>query len=683
MGFVFGILQCSNKKSIHIKIQKLIMNPLNFTRVRNRELSLWQSAVSENIRNEIRTSDAPVSHLDVLKHPLSIATSIHVDAAMDNSGYAPKAPASNEGQEAQVYRSHLAFHIGQALAKGDQEAADVLFAGYRKFSDMDPLFLTCATTYAEYAISTGKHMTYNDWTVEGNNNINYGVIDWKLPNDAKVAILGDWGTGMPDAVALLKDIMVKHSPQAIIHLGDIYYSGTPSECQDYFAGVFQQVFDEVLGVGNRIPVFSIPGNHDYYSWGAAYYSMMNNLNNFPGISNAVQPASYFSLRTEDMGWQFLGMDSGYNDSNPAHQIDPLYAGPWLENTEIQWLRDKLQNFNGGTILLSHHQVFSSNSAINGKLTPYHNQAPYNPFLYSAVWDYLPTKVAGWLWGHEHNFVMYNYGMNNVTGRLLGNSAYEELVSADPYKINYPAVQYLVPEPQYDQYKLGTTADSNGTTYYNHGYGIIDLGGRANPTDKVEVSYYQFPSWGDNPPLNPQSSLMYSEPFALPTPQRTDAITSGYGFMLMSQEGSFFSSIDVDATGYYPTLSPNGGQAAMMILTKYVNGVAQPQGTPILDGDTVYMSINLGLETWPKILTVGHIPSLFFDYQVDGDNALWTVRKRDTQNGDSSIHWQDAIYFVNQGYSGQWLVPNYGVTYNYDYLTTKANANYYWAASWYP
>ena len=659
------------------------MNPLNFTRVRNRELSLWQSAVSENIRNQIRTSDAPVSHLDVLKHPLSIATAIHVEAAMDNAGYNPKPPVSKKGQEAQVYLSHLGYHIGQALARGDQESADILIGIYRKFSDKDILFLSCATTYAAYAISTGKHMTYNDWTVEGNNDINYGVIDWKLPNDAKVALLGDWGTGMPDAAALLKDIMVKHSPQAIIHLGDIYYSGTPSECQDYFAGVFQQVFDDVLGVGNRIPVFSIPGNHDYYSWGASYFSMMNSLNNFPGINSAVQHASYFALRTEDMGWQFLGMDSGYNDSNPVHQIDPAYAGPWLENTEVQWHRDKLQNFGGATILLSHHQVFSANAAINGKLTPYHNQAPYNPFLYSAVWDYLPTKVAGWLWGHEHNFVMYNYGMYYVNGRLLGNSAYEELVSANPYQINYPNVSYLVPEPQYDQYKLGTTADANGITYYNHGYGIIDLGGRVNPTDKVDVSYYQFPSWGDNPPLNPQSSLMYSEPFTLPTPQRTDAITSGNVFQLMNQEGSSFDIIDVSGMGYYPTLSPVGQHTAQMYLTKYVGGVAQPQGTPIVDGDTVSICTMTGLPTWPNVLTAGSLPSLYYEKQVDGDYGLWTVHKRDNPNGNPTIHWQDAIYFVNQAYSGQWLVPNYGVSYNYDYLTTKPNANYYWAASWYP
>ncbi len=654
------------------------MNPLNFSRVRNPDLSLWQSTVAEGIRNQIRVGDAPVNHLDVLKHPLSIATGTYVDAVMKDGGFSPQPPPSNEGQEALVYLSHLGFHIGQALSKDEQAAADLLFTEYRKFSNLDPRFLELPFIYEKYKKATNGHMAYNDWTVQGNNNINFGVIDWKLPNDARVAILGDWGTGMPDAVALLKDVMIKHQPQAIIHLGDIYYAGTPSECQDYFAGVFQQVFDEVLGVGNRIPVFSIPGNHDYYAWGAGFYPMLAQLNNYPNITNAVQPASYFCLRTEDMGWQFLGMDTGYHDSNPLNQVDLFYAGPWLENTEIKWHRDKLQNFGGATIMLSHHQLFSANSAINGKLSAYHDIAYFDPFIYSAVWDYLPTKIAGWLWGHEHNFVMYeNNSFGLSKGRLLGNSAYEEFVSSDSYKINYPEVAYLVPEPQYDQYKLGTTADSNGVTYYNHGYGIIDFGTRKSPTDQVEVSYYQFPSWGDLPPINPQSSVIFTEHYSLPNPPTKSIVNSGSLFKLMCQEGLLLSSTDKSLGTYYPTLSTVSDTAKQVYLQKWANGVAQSGA--ILDGDVVSINIVKDLPTSPNVMTAGFTHSLYYKNSVESNHNLWTIHKRDIVNNDTMIHLSDAIYFVSQEYTGQWLIPSYSALYGKIYLTTKADVDYYWTA----
>src|SRR5947208_2892164 len=82
-------------------------------------------------------------------------------------------------------------------------------------------------------------------------------------------MVGDWGTGLDDAVALLQDVM-KHSPAAIIHLGDIYYSGTPTECQIRYADIFTSVFG-----ATRIPVFSLAGNHDYYAFGYGFYETFN------------------------------------------------------------------------------------------------------------------------------------------------------------------------------------------------------------------------------------------------------------------------------------------------------------------------------------------------------------------------------------------------------------------------
>ena len=653
------------------------MESLNFARVRNRELSLWQSAVAEHVRNE-HLADKPVADLtDVLKHPMTLATSEHVSKVIEDENFVPLIPTKDDGShEALVYKSHLAFQIGEATVSNKPELAEELTSRYRAFSDKDLGFLSCAATYAAYMASTGGHMTYHDWKVEGNNNIDYGVIDWKLPNDAKVGILGDWGTGMPDAIALLKDMMVQHQPDAIIHLGDIYYSGTPDECHRYFADVFTTVFDEVLGKGKRIPVFSIPGNHDYYAWGAEYYNVVSNLNNYEGGRSAIQPASYFCLQTEDLGWQFLGMDSGFYDSSPANQFNPLYAGPWLHNSEIAWMQDKMSKSNGLTILLSHHQLFSANAAINGRDSVM-NVVPYfNPYLYRVFSDYLSTKVAGWIWGHEHNFVMYENDLLGLAkGRLVGNSAYEELTSADPYKVNYP-IPYLQPEPGYDKYKLGTNTDSNGIAYYNHGYAIIDLSGRALPTDPVATSYYQFPSWGDKPPVNPKSNLIFKEKFIKPSPLKGcgNKISNIKQYRMLSQDGMSVQPAYSGALNYYyPNLKPDTGAATQA--TPINLGIGPYSGAPLVNGKTfgIYSKEpNLGVD---DLFYVGSTPWIYYNANVNS-HTTWIVHKK-YPSTDGDVHVGDAVYIESAEYRGQFLKPVYAKKWGLIYLTTEPGMDFAW------
>jgi hypothetical protein len=126
----------------------------------------------------------------------------------------------------------------------------------------------------------------------------------------------------------LTDLMVRHNPAAII--------------------------DQTLGQGNRIPVFTLAGNHDYYSLGYAFYNTFTAMNT--EITGATQEASYFCLRTADGGWQFLAMDTGWGDANPLDQVNPNYAGPQQHATEVAWLQNKLNTFTGATILLSHHRA---------------------------------------------------------------------------------------------------------------------------------------------------------------------------------------------------------------------------------------------------------------------------------------------------------------------------------------
>lgn len=54
-----------------------------------------------------------------------------------------------------------------------------------------------------------------------------GIIQSVIPKGAKVAIIGDYGTGLPDSIALLKDLIIDKQVDIILHLGDVYYAGTP------------------------------------------------------------------------------------------------------------------------------------------------------------------------------------------------------------------------------------------------------------------------------------------------------------------------------------------------------------------------------------------------------------------------------------------------------------------------
>jgi hypothetical protein len=193
-----------------------------------------------------------------------------------------------------------------------------------------------------------------------------------------------------------------------------------------------------------------------FSGGAPYYKLIDQLG---------QPSSYFCLRNDD--WQFVAMDTGLHDS------DPLGTTPtYLEDTELAWVADKIQNRgNRRTVLLSHHQLFAANEPICGQSV--------NPRLNEQLSPLLPN-VALWLWGHEHNLVVYQKYLG-VLARCIGHGAFPIGVGEIPETPIYPEVP-IVPVP------LG-----NDGTFLNHGYVIMDLAGSS-----ATLSYYQ-----DSDEANPQ------------------------------------------------------------------------------------------------------------------------------------------------------------------------------------
>jgi len=141
---------------------------------------------------------------------------------------------------------------------------------------------------------------------------------------------------------ILKQIARK-SPDCVIHLGDVYYSGTDFEMQNYFYNYWSDILD--LHNNPQREYFLPSGQSRYVFWRGPYYHLLDQLG---------QGASYFCLRNKN--WQFLAMDTGYHDHDLTGNMPPTY----LEDSEIKWLEHKVANAQGRkTVLLSHHQLFSA------------------------------------------------------------------------------------------------------------------------------------------------------------------------------------------------------------------------------------------------------------------------------------------------------------------------------------
>jgi len=291
--------------------------------------------------------------------------------------------------------------------------------------------------------------------------LSFGVIAGKLEDDAKVGIVGDWGTGEADARYLLDSMLSQHADiAAILHIGDIYDAGREAEVVNNF----KDPISRALSAHHmKIPVFAVPGDHEYMSHGgAAYYWMIGAINDAPWV----QQASYFCLRTKSGNWQILGADTGYGSSN---------IQPGLKAEEVKWHQDKLTNFKGKTLFLTHRQFVSAHDGLDGSF--------FNNALVNDMKSLMP-HIDLFLWGHEHRFLPYidqlpiptYQGTLKTKFRTLGGSARHQ----DEQAQKNPSV--VLPTPQNTRNWIGS---ANGQR--NHSYAILDFGAST-------ASYYQVSAW---------------------------------------------------------------------------------------------------------------------------------------------------------------------------------------------
>jgi predicted phosphodiesterase len=417
---------------------------LKLAQFRDPALSLFQSAVDEVVARKTaaaqgQTTGGPVAvtRPDPSHSMVTMATA-EASAANAAAQSGTPAPVASGGFGSQLsYCASLARNYALAKVLGHADDANRFQALLTtKDGGCDPGWAEASLKYEEFLLSKGT-IPYRVYK-----NMNDFVIDGKLPANSRIAIVGDWGTGQDAAKTVLAQIARKN-PDVVIHMGDVYYSGTDFEMQSYFYNIWKDILDLT-----KIATFTLCGNHDMFCGGAPYYKLIDQLG---------QPASYFCLRNDN--WQFIAMDTGLHDNKPEGD-SPTY----LEDSEVAWITDKIQNRGTRrTVLLSHHQLFAANEAICGKSV--------NDQLNQQLSSLLPS-VDMWLWGHEHNLVIYQKYLG-VLARCIGHGAFPIGLSEIPATPAFPDVP-VVPV------RLG----DNGT-FYNHGYAIMDL-----TATSATLSYYQ-------------------------------------------------------------------------------------------------------------------------------------------------------------------------------------------------
>ena len=430
---------------------------------RDHLLSVFQSA-TEEIAHGLAGSE-PVAGARLLSENANVQAAAAL-CTMREKGTQEIPVAAPPGIAGDAWEcTRLAFRLLEARVKGDQAQIDTIESELTD-SPCDPGWAETIVTYTEFFGPDGKARAV-PYVRPDTNAVDDAIT---IPNAARIALFADWGTGTPAAVELMRQIK-QQNPDILVHLGDVYYAGTPDECERNFRAIIDTVFNRRQ---TDIPLYNMTGNHDMYCGGKGFYDQIGSLN---ASQEQRQKASYFCLRTENRKWQLLGMDTGLNDRDPWTVSDDV---TYLEDDEETWhLRRIAEAADGQTVLLSHHQLFSAFSHIGpAGADGMHN--PCNPKLLASLRKFQATgNIAAWFWGHEHNLCIYQPYAGLSFGRCIGHSAVPVMTNHNPYTVpttiaDAPA---LIPNTQL----------SIQDQVFAHGFVMISLDGEGGP---AKVEYFE-------------------------------------------------------------------------------------------------------------------------------------------------------------------------------------------------
>ncbi len=163
-----------------------------------------------------------------------------------------------------------------------------------------------------------------------------------VPNDFRIALLGDWGTGLygakPCADAITGDAA---GYDLLLHLGDVYYSGLQEEIQERFLDLWPHNGPAISR--------SLNGNHEMYTGGHGYFELL--------LPKLQQASSYFAFQNDF--WTLIALDTAYNQDIGGQEGN-------LDQPQVEWLTKIIAAAGNRKIaLFGHHQPFSQLDANQG------------------------------------------------------------------------------------------------------------------------------------------------------------------------------------------------------------------------------------------------------------------------------------------------------------------------------
>jgi hypothetical protein len=326
-----------------------------------------------------------------------------------------------------------------------------------RFGDYDPRWLV--TILADIQTKfRGKH-PFSDAPVE-----------FPLSDSARVLLVSDWATGLRGAVSVaarMREKVVEGLAAGrdvhVVHLGDVYYSGRPSEYLERFLKRWPVHVEDVAQAHS----WNLMGNHDIYSGGHGYFEVIGGS---LAVDGEIDPrsslfanqagCSYFRLANEH--WQILGLDTAY--------VDQELAPP-----QLAWVKERLAHPQAAnTMILSHHQLDSV-----------YDRARVKRALQTALDEDLRNRrVDAWFWGHEHRCIRYHEFSGVRYPRCIGNGGVPELVeptlksTAKRIGERVGALfkqRRLAPPPRIISEDTQTWA-AQGVNWRRHGFVCLDLAG---------------------------------------------------------------------------------------------------------------------------------------------------------------------------------------------------------------
>ena len=335
----------------------------------------------------------------------------------------PALAAEDETEDLEPGAEYVSNHpvvsvVQSAIARGDTRALGLESAGGGLLDTVGVVLGTLIRGKAKFP----RHQDLQDFRFD-------------LPEQCRVALVADWGTGKPGAIRVMQRIAAER-PHHLIHLGDIYHAGRTEEVRHNFIDILEREGPP------ECRFWAMNGNHEMNSGGHAYFRDV--------LAFCGQPASYFALGNRH--WRLVALDSAYDEFR-------------LHPPQLDWAAHLLVEEGPKNILLTHHQVFS---AVDGRPKRNNTDIHLGPLAE-------PGNVFAWFWGHEHRCLIYDRDpkRGGMRARCIGHGGKEERLPGFP-RHKHPS------PPVLEHWELADPADPRRMM---NGFALLHFDGPV-----LEISY---------------------------------------------------------------------------------------------------------------------------------------------------------------------------------------------------